>query len=146
MLVLLWQRQYVMISSVANLANLSDKSALQIINLAIAKMKAQEEENEILEDSNIYTYSNPDLAYFAWLALMEDKKGDHTLDLYSKSTLLGRALKQTNTPRISTLIPAPITPSIPYLPRNLDASPDYYTSDGNVNQAEEKGGIFNQFM
>lgn len=146
MLVLFWQRQYVMISSVANLANLSDKSALQIINLAITKMKAQEEENEISEESNIYTYSNPDLAYFAWLALMEGNHGNYTLDLYSKSTLLRMAFKQTNSPINSNLIPAPITPSIPYLPRNLDTSPDYYTSDGNVNQAEEKGGIFNQFM
>ena len=72
-----------MISSISNLSNLSGKSALQIISLVMSKMKEQDEENEILEEKNIYTYSNPDLAYFAWLALMEGKKGDYALDLYS---------------------------------------------------------------
>ena len=85
-----------MISSISNLSNLSNnKSALQIINLALSKMKTQAAENEDNEASDIYTYSNPDLAYFAWLALVDENKGDYALDLHSKSALL-KALRHIN--------------------------------------------------
>lgn len=136
-----------MISSISNLSNLSNnKSALQIINLALSKMKTQAAENEDNEASDIYTYSNPDLAYFAWLALVDENKGDYALGLHSKSALLKLALKQVDKTDIPQLLSGISTPVITYQPKNLDTMPDSYNSDGNVKPNEEKGGMYNTFM